>query len=75
MVMPSGRWEMGGFALSMQQYKQKELRSAGQWFLRSKPQPWCSEIFLISTLKSSKVEPLTQLTQMSSHKWTSASPL
>lgn len=75
MVMPSGRWKMGGFAFSMQPYKQKELRSAGQRFLRSKPQPWCSENFLISTSKSSKVEPLVQLTQVPSHKWTTASPL
>lgn len=48
----------------MQQCKQKDLRSAGQWFLRSKPQRWCSEILLISTLKSYKVDPLTQPIQV-----------
>lgn len=31
-VMPFGRQEMGGFALSVGQCEQKELRSEGQWF-------------------------------------------
>lgn len=35
--MPFGRWETGGFALSTQLCKQKELRSADQWSLKGKP--------------------------------------
>lgn len=33
-----GMQEMGSFVLSMGQCEQKEVRSAGQWFLRGEPQ-------------------------------------
>lgn len=57
--------------LSVGQHKQKELSSAGQWFLRGKPQSWCFKIFLIWTSKSYKVEALTRFAQVPSHNWTS----
>lgn len=73
-VVTFGMQETESFSLSVGQRKQKELNSAGQWFLRGKPQTWCLKIFLIWTSKFYKVEPLTWSAQVPSHNWTSVWP-